>query len=95
MRNPLNILLTAGEKKQLKKLNIIKEQVNSLEAKFSGYTDTELRNMSTLFKERLISGESLDDIMCEAFAVVREGSKRVLGQRHYDVQILVNILIKA
>ena len=88
MRNPLNILLTAGEKKQLKKLNIIKEQVNSLEAKFSGYTDTELRNMSTLFKERLISGESLDEIMCEAFAVVREGSKRVLGQRHYDVQIL-------
>ena len=88
MRNPLNILLTAGEKKQLKKLNTIKDQVNSLEAKFTHYTDTELRNMSTIFKERIKSGESLDEIMCEAFAVVREGSKRILGQRHYDVQIL-------
>jgi preprotein translocase subunit SecA len=88
MRNPLNILLTAGEKKQLKKLNKIKDQVNSLEAKFTTFSDIELRSMSSVFKERLTSGESLDDIMCEAFAVVREGSKRTLGQRHYDVQIL-------
>ena len=88
MRNPLSIILTAGEKKQLKKLNQIKDQVNALEAKFANFSDKELREMSAIFKERLNSGESLDDIISEAFAVVREGSKRVLGQRHYDVQIL-------
>ena len=88
MRNPLSIILTAGEKKQLKKLNQIKDQVNSLESKFVNFSDKELQDMSAIFKERLNSGESLNDIMPEAFAVVREGSKRVLGQRHYDVQIL-------
>ncbi|MBP3222649.1 MAG: preprotein translocase subunit SecA [Actinomycetaceae bacterium] len=81
-------ILRAGEGRTLKKLKKITEQVNALESIMEEMSDEELKDQTRLFKERLADGETLDDILPEAFATVREASKRVLGQRHYDVQIM-------
>ncbi|MEW1909790.1 preprotein translocase subunit SecA [Kitasatospora sp. NPDC085895] len=81
-------ILRAGEGKILRKLQRIAAQVNSIEEDFVNLTDDELRALTDEYKARIAEGESLDDIMPEAFATVREAAKRVLGQRHYDVQIM-------
>ena len=81
-------ILRAGEGKMIRTLESITRQVNAIEEHISALSDTELRGMTEEFKERLAEGESLDDLMPEAFAVVREAAKRTLGQRHYDVQIM-------
>lgn len=72
----------------LKKLNKFVNRVNQLEEKYESYSDEELKNMTFAFKEKLQNGAKLDDLKIEAFAVVREASKRVLGLRHYDVQLI-------
>ncbi|MFB6182231.1 MAG: preprotein translocase subunit SecA [Candidatus Magasanikbacteria bacterium] len=79
--------------KWLKKLDPIVEEVNSLEPEFENLTDQELKAKTPEFKERLQNGETLEDILPEAFATVREASKRTLGMRHYDVQIIGAIAI--
>jgi preprotein translocase subunit SecA len=84
----LDKILRAGEGRALKRLEKIADAVNSHENTFSKLSDSELREMTEKFKSRLASGESLDELLPEAFAVVREASKRTLGQRHYDVQIM-------
>ncbi|SKB04379.1 preprotein translocase subunit SecA [Aeromicrobium choanae] len=84
----IDSILRAGEGKILKRLDRIADQVNALGDEFSALSDAELRAMTDEFKERLEAGESLDDILPEAFATVREAATRVLGQRHFDVQIL-------
>ncbi|MEZ0094343.1 preprotein translocase subunit SecA [Streptacidiphilus sp. EB129] len=81
-------ILRAGEGKILRKLNRIVAQVNSIEEDFVNLTDAELRALTAEYKERYADGESLDDLLPEAFATVREAAKRTLGQRHYDVQIM-------
>jgi preprotein translocase subunit SecA len=81
-------ILRAGEGKRLKELEKLAELVNSIEPDFEGLTDDQLRAKTDEFRQRLISGETLDDIEAEAFATVREAAKRVLGQRHYDVQVV-------
>ncbi|NYI06182.1 preprotein translocase subunit SecA [Allostreptomyces psammosilenae] len=81
-------ILRAGEGKILRKLEGLAAQVDSIEADFVSLTDAELRAETDKFKERLADGESLDDILPEAFATVREAAKRVLGQRHYKVQLM-------
>ncbi|MEY9875499.1 preprotein translocase subunit SecA [Streptacidiphilus sp. MAP12-33] len=81
-------ILRAGEGKILRKLSKIADQVNSIEEDFVNLTDAELRALTDEFRERLADGETLDDILPEAFATVREAAKRTLGQRHYDVQIM-------
>ncbi|WP_042432986.1 preprotein translocase subunit SecA [Streptacidiphilus anmyonensis] len=81
-------ILRAGEGKILRKLTKIAEQVNSIEEDFVNLTDAELRALTDEFRERLADGETLDDILPEAFATVREAAKRTLGQRHYDVQLM-------
>ncbi|MGA4668637.1 preprotein translocase subunit SecA [Propionibacteriaceae bacterium Y1923] len=81
-------LLNTGDGKMLKKLSRIADQVNSIEEDFEEMTDAELRAMTDEFKERLEDGETLDDILPEAFATVREASRRVRGQRHFDVQLM-------
>ncbi|RYE78445.1 MAG: preprotein translocase subunit SecA, partial [Myxococcales bacterium] len=83
----LDKILRIGEGKILRKLEAISRAVNAIEDDFVAMTDDELRGMTDEFRSRLADGESLDDIMAEAFAVVREAAKRVLGQRHFDVQI--------
>ena len=84
----LDKILRAGEGRALKQLEKIADEVNSHESTFAAMSDDELRSMTEKFKARLSGGEDLDDILPEAFAVVREASKRTLGQRHYDVQIM-------
>ncbi|GAB3124445.1 preprotein translocase subunit SecA [Streptomyces calidiresistens] len=81
-------LMRAGEGKILRKLHRIANQVNSIEEDFLDLSDAELRALTDEYRERLAAGETLDDLLPEAFATVREAAKRVLGQRHYDVQIM-------
>ena len=84
----LDKILRAGEGRALKQLEKLVVLVNQEEERFAKMTDQELREMTTQFKKRYADGEYLDDLLPEAFAVVREASKRTLGQRHYDVQIM-------
>ena len=81
-------VLRAGEGKILRKLKRISEQVNSIEEDFIAMSDAELRGMTDEFRQRYADGESLDDLLPEAFAAVREAAKRTLGQRHFDVQLM-------
>src|SRR3954453_1227398 len=76
-----------GEGKILRQLETISRSVNAIEDEFVEMSDAELRGMTDEFKARLEKGETLDELMPEAFATVREAAKRVIGQRHYDVQI--------
>ncbi len=88
MANILEKILRFGEGKILKKLNGIVQQVNALEEHYQAFTDEELREETARFKEDVAAGTSLDELLPQAFAVVREASTRTLGQRHYDVQIM-------
>src|SRR5690349_8987345 len=81
-------ILRIGEGKILRQLETISKAINAIEDDFVAMSDDELRGMTAEFKKRLEDGETLDDIMPEAFATVREAAKRVLGQRHFDVQIM-------
>ncbi|WP_222593492.1 preprotein translocase subunit SecA [Aeromicrobium flavum] len=81
-------ILRAGEGKILKRLDRIADQVNALSDEFAAMSDAELRAMTDEFKQRLEDGATLDDLLPEAFATVREAASRVLGQRHFDVQLL-------
>ncbi len=81
-------VLRIGEGKILRQLDAIAKAVNAIEDDFVSMSDEELQGMTLEFRERLEKGESLDDLMPEAFATVREAAKRVLGQRHFDVQIM-------
>jgi preprotein translocase subunit SecA len=68
-------------------------KINALESRFVGMSDEELRNQTVLFRERLAKDETLDDLLPEAFAVVREAAKRTLGQRHFDVQLVGGMVL--
>jgi preprotein translocase subunit SecA len=81
-------ILRAGEGRILRDLSKVVALVNAQEARFVAMSDSDLRNQTEIFKDRYAKGESLDDLLPEAFAVVREAAKRTLGQRHYDVQIM-------
>ena len=84
----LNRILRAGEGKILRRLKVIADHINTLEPDYVEMTDAELRAQTDVFRERLADGETLDHILPEAFAVVREAAKRVIGQRHFDVQMM-------
>ncbi|MEN9923343.1 MAG: hypothetical protein RIS09_857, partial [Actinomycetota bacterium] len=86
--NLVDKILRIGEGKILRQLVRIAGEVNSIEPDIQRLSDDELKAKTEEFKTRLTNGETLDDIMVEAFAVVREAAFRVLGQRHYDVQIM-------
>ncbi|MFD7667596.1 preprotein translocase subunit SecA [Streptomyces sp. NPDC059788] len=83
-----NKLMRAGEGKILRKLHRIAGQVNSIEEDFAALSDAELRALTDEYKQRFADGETLDDLLPEAFATVREAARRVLGQRPYDVQLM-------
>jgi preprotein translocase subunit SecA len=84
----LEKLLRVGEKKTLRQLSSIAQQVNAIEDHYTDLTDEQLRGMTEEFRARFAEGETLDSLMAEAFATVREAAVRTLGQRHYDVQIM-------
>ncbi|WP_212934411.1 accessory Sec system translocase SecA2 [Robertmurraya siralis] len=79
--------------RKLKKYRAIVEKINKLEPELEKLTDDELKNKTSYFKELLRSGKTLEDIKIEAFAVVREASKRVLGMRPYDVQLIGGLVL--
>ena len=81
-------VLRIGEGKILRQLESVAKAVNAIEDDFVAMSDEELRGQTEEFKQRLADGESLDSLMPEAFATVREAAKRVLGQRHFDVQLM-------
>ncbi|MDX1402502.1 MAG: preprotein translocase subunit SecA, partial [Kiloniellales bacterium] len=72
----------------IKNLRPLVEKVNGLESQFEALSDTDLKAKTDEFRKRFEAGESLDDLLPEAFATVREGAKRTLGQRHFDVQLM-------
>ncbi|WP_338964629.1 preprotein translocase subunit SecA [Fusobacterium nucleatum] len=79
--------------REIKALTKEVERINALESEYEKLSDEDLKNKTNIFKERLKNGETLDDILVEAFATVREASKRVLGLRHYDVQLIGGIVL--
>jgi len=86
-------LFGSQNERDLKKLDPIVDQVNALESKFEALSVEELKGKTQEFKERLVNGEALDDLLPEAFAVVREASKRVLQMRHFDVQLIGGLVL--
>jgi preprotein translocase subunit SecA len=89
----LDKILGDPNAKIIKSLEPTISKINSLEPEFLKLSDEELKNKTVIFKERLAKGESLDDILPEAFATVREASRRLLGKRHYDVQLIGGIIL--
>ena len=88
----LSNLIDSNEK-ELKRLQPLVSQINSLEPEFEKLTDAELRAKTDEFKARLTDGESLDEILPEAYAAVREAAKQTIGQRHFDVQLMGGIVL--
>ncbi len=86
-------LFKSYSEKEVKKIKPIVDKINSLEDEISKLSDSELIKKTPYFKEQLKNGKTLDDILPEAFAVVREASKRVLGMRHFDVQLIGGIIL--
>ena len=93
MARILDRILRAGEGRKLKKLERITERVTALEPEIEALSDAELREQTDLFKQRLADGETLDDILPEAFATVREAARRTIGQRPYDVQVMGGVAL--
>ena len=81
-------IMRAGEGRTLRRLKSVADAVNSLEESVAELSDAELRELTDQYKERYADGESLDSLMPEAFATAREAARRVLEQRHFDVQVM-------
>jgi preprotein translocase subunit SecA len=86
-------LFGTSSERAVKQIMPIVKAVNELEPRMEKLSDEELRSLTAKYKERFANGESLDDLLVEAFATVREAAKRVLGQRHYDVQIIGGVVL--
>lgn len=93
LNSVLNSFFGSSNDRKLKKFNSQVVAINQLEADFEKLIDKDLKNKTLEFKARISSGESLDNILVEAFAVVREAGKRTLGQRHFDVQLLGGLVL--
>ncbi|MDD5313085.1 MAG: preprotein translocase subunit SecA, partial [Dehalococcoidia bacterium] len=85
--------LVDSNEKEIKRLKLIVEDINSLEPEFQSLSDSALKAKTEEFKERLAKGEALDDLLPEAFAAVREASRRTIGLRHFDVQLMGGIVL--
>ncbi len=86
-------ILGGDNRRHIRKLTKVVAKINALESVYAAMTDDELRGMTAKFRERLAAGEKLDALLPDAFAVVREASKRVTGLRHYDVQMMGGIVL--
>ena len=86
-------LFGSENERVLKRMQASVDAINGLESELEALSDEELAVRTTWFRGRIENGESLDDLLVEAFATVREGSKRTLGQRHFDVQLLGGIVL--
>ena len=88
-----NKIFKSYSEKEVKRIMPLVEKINSLEEEIAKLTDEELKNKTNILKKELEQGKTLDDILPESFAVVREASKRVLGMRHFDVQLIGGIVL--
>src|SRR5690606_10239318 len=86
-------ILGSQNERYLKKVQPIVDRINDLESSIEKLSDGELQAKTDEFKKRFTSGETLDDLLPEAFAVVREASRRTLGMRHYDVQLIGGVVL--
>ena len=86
-------LFGSANDRVIKSLNKTVDAINALEPELQGLTDADLRARTDRFRERLAAGETLDDLLIEAFATVREAAKRTLGQRHFDVQLMGGMVL--
>ncbi|EJS10574.1 accessory Sec system translocase SecA2 [Bacillus mycoides] len=93
MLNSVKKLLGDSQKRKLKKYEQLVQDINDLEKQMADLPDEELRHKTVTFKSMLKDGKTVDDIKVEAFAVVREAAKRVLGLRHYDVQLIGGLVL--
>lgn len=93
MLNAIKKIIGDDQQRKLKKYSKIVEEINSLEPEMEKLSDEELKNKTAQFKEELANGKTIFDIQAEAFAVVREASKRVLGLRHFDVQLIGGLVL--
>lgn len=91
--NTLGKIFGSANERQIKKYRRVIQKINALEPFYEGLSDAELQAQTPALKQRVANGETLDDIKCEAFATVREASKRVMGQRHYDVQLIGGLVL--
>ena len=89
----LDRLLGNTSESKLKKLRPRVDTINALEPKYQAMSDEELKNSTVVFRERLQNGETLDDLLCDAFAAVREAAVRTVGMRHFDVQLLGGMVL--
>ena len=89
----LNFLSNSDSRKAVKKLDKLAKKVEDLEPKYAVMTDEELKSQTAVFKERLANGETLDDLLFDAFAALREASWRVLKMKHFHVQIIGGICL--
>src|SRR5690625_6465798 len=93
MSNILKRIFGDGNKRQLKRIQSTVDKVNALEDEMTKLSDEELKNKTTEFKNRYKNGETLEDLTSEAYAVVREASKRVMNMRPFDVQIMGGVVM--
>jgi preprotein translocase subunit SecA len=93
MRGLLKMIFGDPNEKALKPLRDVVDEINEMEPEFERMSDDELQNLTVESRKRLDEGETLDDLLPEAFAAVREASKRTLGQRHFDVQLLAGMVL--
>lgn len=93
IKNLLTKIVGSSNDRTLKKLRKIVKQINSMEPQFEALSDTELQAKTQEFQARLAQGENLDDLLPEAFATVREASRRVFGMRHFDVQLMGGMVL--
>ncbi len=88
VENKITSMFGSSNERELKKIMPRVEAINALEPKYQNLSDEELKEQTVLFRKRLAAGETLDDLLVEAFAVCREASRRTIGLRHYDVQLI-------
>lgn len=93
LKNIAKKIFGTNDDKEIKKIRKIVNKINAIEPEMEEMTDEQLKNQTNLFKERFIKGETLDDLLIEAFATVREVSKRLTGKRHYDVQLIGGVIL--
>ena len=89
----LDFLLGSTSESKLKKLRPRVDRINALEETYRAMSDEQLRNCTAAFRARLAAGETLDDLLCDAFAAVREAAVRTVGMRHFDVQLLGGMVL--
>src|SRR5687767_10771795 len=86
-------LFGSANARTIRKMQSAVEAISELEPRFEALSDAELREQTDAFRKRLTAGETLDDLLVEAFAAVREAGKRYLGMRHYDVQMIGGMVL--